>query len=94
MLIVDIKCRNTFFCDYTMHILTFSHPLEVLLIFLQMKTQGVGVVYCLNIGVDPPDVIKPDPCARLECWLGTSISYWTPKNNTFYQEYKDIQTTR
>jgi len=23
---------------------------------------------CLNIGVDPPDMIKVDPCARTECW--------------------------
>ncbi|KAJ3427542.1 regulatory-associated protein of mtor [Anaeramoeba flamelloides] len=27
------------------------------------------LVMCLNIGVDPPDVIKPDPCAKLECWI-------------------------
>ena len=26
-------------------------------------------VLCLNVGVDPPDVVKPEPCARLECWL-------------------------
>lgn len=24
---------------------------------------------CLNIGVDPPDVVKTNPCAKLECWL-------------------------
>lgn len=24
---------------------------------------------CLNIGVDPPDVVKISPCARLECWV-------------------------
>eukprot|EP01116_Phalansterium_solitarium_P015860 TRINITY_DN354_c0_g2_i1.p1 TRINITY_DN354_c0_g2~~TRINITY_DN354_c0_g2_i1.p1 ORF type:complete len:1471 (+),score=651.08 TRINITY_DN354_c0_g2_i1:184-4596(+) len=35
----------------------------------RMKTVGVALVYCLNIGVDPPDVIKPEPCARLECWI-------------------------
>lgn len=22
----------------------------------------------MNIGVDPPDVVKPNPCARLQCW--------------------------
>ncbi|KAJ6230683.1 regulatory-associated protein of mtor [Anaeramoeba flamelloides] len=27
------------------------------------------LVMCLNIGVDPPDVVKPDPCAKLECWV-------------------------
>lgn len=26
---------------------------------------------CLNIGVDPPDIVKTQPCARLECWIGT-----------------------
>ncbi|KAJ3431314.1 regulatory-associated protein of mtor [Anaeramoeba flamelloides] len=27
------------------------------------------LVMCLNIGVDPPDFIKPDRCAKLECWV-------------------------
>eukprot|EP00850_Spirogloea_muscicola_P012963 SM000086S23015 [mRNA] locus=s86:21057:31095:- [translate_table: standard] len=35
----------------------------------RMKTGGVALVVCLNIGVDPPDVIKISPCARLECWI-------------------------
>eukprot|EP01100_Stratorugosa_tubuloviscum_P007836 TRINITY_DN3221_c3_g1_i1.p1 TRINITY_DN3221_c3_g1~~TRINITY_DN3221_c3_g1_i1.p1 ORF type:complete len:1304 (-),score=597.25 TRINITY_DN3221_c3_g1_i1:1059-4970(-) len=35
----------------------------------RMKTNCVGLVLCLNIGVDPPDVVKTNPCARLECWL-------------------------
>ena len=30
---------------------------------------------CLNISVDPPDVIKISPCARMECWIGR---YFTP----------------
>lgn len=30
---------------------------------------SVGVVFCLNIGFDPPDVLKTKPCARLECWI-------------------------
>ena len=41
--------------------------------FLQMKTVSVALVLCLNIGVDPPDVVKTDPCARLECWIGKTI---------------------
>ena len=36
----------------------------------QMKTWSVALVLCLNIGVDPPDVVKTDPCARKECWIG------------------------
>ncbi len=35
-----------------------------------MKTVSVALVLCLNIGVDPPDIVKTDPCARLECWIG------------------------
>jgi hypothetical protein len=25
---------------------------------------------CLNVGVDPPGMIRMQPCARLECWIG------------------------
>ncbi|GJQ81856.1 hypothetical protein Trydic_g9883 [Trypoxylus dichotomus] len=35
----------------------------------RMKTVSVALVLCLNVGVDPPDVIKTQPCARLECWI-------------------------
>jgi len=35
----------------------------------RMKTAGVALVVCLNLGTDPPDVIKPVPCARKECWI-------------------------
>lgn len=35
-----------------------------------MKTWSVALVLCLNIGVDPPDVVKTNPCARKECWIG------------------------
>jgi len=37
---------------------------------VQMKTVSVALVLCLNVGVDPPDVVKINPCARLECWVG------------------------
>ena len=37
---------------------------------MQMKTGCVALVLCLNISVDPPDVIKISPCARMECWIG------------------------
>ena len=30
---------------------------------------SVALVVCLNIGVDPPDVLKIAPCARSECWI-------------------------
>ncbi|KAJ5079023.1 regulatory-associated protein of mtor [Anaeramoeba ignava] len=33
------------------------------------KTKSAILNLCLNIGVDPPDVEKPDPCSILECWI-------------------------
>eukprot|EP00002_Diphylleia_rotans_P037867 TRINITY_DN8515_c0_g1_i2.p1 TRINITY_DN8515_c0_g1~~TRINITY_DN8515_c0_g1_i2.p1 ORF type:complete len:916 (+),score=160.58 TRINITY_DN8515_c0_g1_i2:65-2812(+) len=32
------------------------------------KTVNAALVLCLNIGVDPPDLVKIPPCAKLECW--------------------------
>mmetsp|Transcript_1160 Transcript_1160/g.2189 ORF Transcript_1160/g.2189 Transcript_1160/m.2189 type:complete len:1924 (+) Transcript_1160:412-6183(+) len=41
----------------------------------RMKTVGVCLILALNIGTDPPDLNKPNPCAKLQCWLDpTSIS--------------------
>ena len=38
----------------------------------RMKTVGIGLVMALNIGTDPPDLTKPHPCAKLQCWLDPS----------------------
>ena len=35
----------------------------------RMKTVSVALVICLNVGVDPPDVTKTQPCARMEAWV-------------------------
>jgi hypothetical protein len=35
----------------------------------RMKTVSAALIVCLNIGVDPPDVFKTNPCAKLECWV-------------------------
>ncbi|KAG6849018.1 hypothetical protein H0H93_011963, partial [Arthromyces matolae] len=35
----------------------------------RMRTAHAALVLCLNIDVDPPDVIKTNPCAVLECWV-------------------------
>ncbi|KAI1301766.1 Regulatory-associated protein of mTOR [Halotydeus destructor] len=35
----------------------------------RMKTVSVALVLCLNVGVDPPDIIKTQPCAKLEAWI-------------------------
>ncbi|GAB2272105.1 Regulatory-associated protein of TOR 1 [Dionaea muscipula] len=53
---------------------TSSGPAEVGLVSKwrskdKMKTGMVALVVCLNITVDPPDVIKISPCARMECWI-------------------------
>ena len=44
----------------------------------RLKTTAVALVLCLNIGVDPPDVLKISPCARLECWVDP-LSMQPPK---------------
>lgn len=38
----------------------------------RMKTVSVALVLCLNVGVDPPDIVKTQPCAKLECWFDPS----------------------
>ena len=43
----------------------------------RMKTTGVAIVLCLNVGTDPPDIVKPTPCARMECWKNTMGVYRT-----------------
>eukprot|EP00980_Cylindrotheca_fusiformis_P012282 scaffold3001_cov122-Cylindrotheca_fusiformis.AAC.7 len=35
----------------------------------RMKTVGVGLVMALYVGTDPPDIVKPEPCAKLQCWM-------------------------
>ncbi|KAJ2999977.1 hypothetical protein HDV02_001234 [Globomyces sp. JEL0801] len=35
----------------------------------KLKTVSVSLVLCLNIGVDPPDLVKTKPCAKMECWI-------------------------
>ena len=35
----------------------------------RLKTVSAALAICLNIGVDPPDVVKTNPSAKLECWL-------------------------
>lgn len=35
----------------------------------RLKTVSVALVLCLNIGIDPPDVVKTNPAAKLEAWV-------------------------
>ena len=39
-----------------------------------MKTSYVALVLALNIGIDPPDIIKMSPCARMECWTDPTLN--------------------
>lgn len=34
-----------------------------------IETISAALVLCLNIGIDPPDIVKTHPCAKLECWI-------------------------
>ena len=35
----------------------------------RLKTVSAALAICLNIGVDPPDVVKTNPTAKLEAWI-------------------------
>lgn len=40
----------------------------------RLKTVSAALAICLNIGVDPPDVIRTNPSSKLECWLDPTAS--------------------
>lgn len=44
----------------------------------RQRTVSAALVLCLNIGVDPPDVIKTQPCAKFEAWVDPT-AYPDPK---------------
>jgi len=35
----------------------------------RLKTVSAALAICLNLGVDPPDVVKTNPTAKLEAWV-------------------------
>jgi regulator-associated protein of mTOR len=39
----------------------------------RVRTAAAVLVICLRIGYDPPDIIKTEPCAKLECWVDPFI---------------------
>ena len=68
--------RTGFFNTYPWHshlLLDAAAPAEETSNTWRLKrktnTVGVALVVCLNVGTDPPDVIKPSNCARKECWF-------------------------
>lgn len=34
----------------------------------RIRTVSAGIILCLHLGVDPPDVHRTSPASRLECW--------------------------
>ncbi|KAJ1673227.1 Target of rapamycin complex 1 subunit kog1, partial [Spiromyces aspiralis] len=56
----------------------FTHPRSMALSSLHLtlrtnilcyKTTDIVAIMCLNLGVDPPDCIKPVDCPKLEAWI-------------------------
>ncbi|KAI5480372.1 WD repeat protein, regulatory associated protein of mTOR [Pseudohyphozyma bogoriensis] len=55
----------------------------------RIRTAAAVLVVCLRIGYDPPDVIKTDPCAKLECWIDP---YASAKDKAMERIGKNLQT--
>ena len=58
----------------------------------RLKTVSAVLALCLNIGVDPPDVIKTNPCARLECWIDPANPSGATGHTPLNQIGKALQT--
>ncbi|KAM0756559.1 WD-repeat protein mip1 [Meredithblackwellia eburnea MCA 4105] len=54
----------------------------------RIRTAAAVLVICLRIGYDPPDVIKTDPCAKLECWVDP---YSLPKDKAMDRIGRNLQ---
>ena len=62
---VTIQLPLTFACArHTQDIQGAEQAMQTWRMRERMKTVSVALVICLNVGVDPPDVTKTDPCAR------------------------------
>ena len=48
----------------------------------RLKTVSAVLAVCLNVGVDPPDIVKTNPCARLEAWVDPIPSDGTSQNQS------------
>ena len=76
---IYVKTEARKYFDFKLKIVAYLS----LSIYFQMKTVSVALVLCLNVGVDPPDVVKISPCARLECWIGKMYCHHVHK----FQKY-------
>ncbi|KAF2757428.1 hypothetical protein EJ05DRAFT_476686 [Pseudovirgaria hyperparasitica] len=68
-----------------------SYPLQEWRTKDRLKTVSAVLALCLNIGVDPPDVIKTNPCAKLECWIDPTASSGASGHTPMNQIGKDLQ---
>lgn len=57
----------------------------------RLKTVSAVLPICLNIGVDPPDVFKTSPSAKLECWIDPTAVSASGANNAISQIAKALQ---
>lgn len=57
----------------------------------RLKTVSAMLALCLNIGVDPPDVIKTNPSAKMECWIDPTVSGGASSNAPINQIGKALQ---
>lgn len=57
----------------------------------RLKTVSAALAICLNIGVDPPDVVKTNPCAKLESWTDPTTSTGGPSSKALDQIGKRLQ---
>lgn len=55
-------------------LLNFGQEVQVEWRIARLKTVGIGLVLALNIGVDPPDVFRCSPCAKLEAWIDPTLA--------------------
>ncbi|KAK7614320.1 WD repeat-containing protein-like protein mip1 [Phyllosticta paracitricarpa] len=69
-----------------------KYPLQEWRMKDRLKTVSAVLALCLNIGVDPPDVIKTNPCAKLECWIDPTISTGTSGHTPMNNIGKALQT--
>ncbi|KAF1810164.1 WD repeat-containing protein-like protein mip1 [Eremomyces bilateralis CBS 781.70] len=57
----------------------------------RLKTISAVILLCLNIGVDPPDAFKTNPCAKLECWIDPTGSTGTSGQTAMNTIGKQLQ---
>ena len=57
----------------------------------RLKTVSAALAICLNIGVDPPDVVKTNPSAKLECWVDPTSMTGGGQNKIMEQIGKRLQ---